>query len=1134
MKCNFSTNYNKSVTQNGFRTSYNYNKITNLCNKNATTGSKILKITTTYSKVPIKLNNITDAHNTSSNKIKNYTLNLNKNFNTENQKYYKKADINAYNKNINLNPNIFPNKIYLSKKNTLEKLDNSRSQSIKTFLPYSSKKYANSVNTNVNNINKKIYDNKNSCISFNNSKIKIKSGYLNSNKNELKSKSQILRCNNIYTKFNVINNNIVYNSTVSKKCSSIKSINNLNLKKSNSYNTNKFCNINNVKIDINNKNNNIFNIKNINKRNSSLLCINKNKSIKLNSSIRLNKDKSCNTLNYKYSTSCSDNILPFNKNIVSNNKYNYNSNINNCKNYNSINKFDKNNNKNVKTKKIGITNIQIKKVVPSNKISNYKKLENKPNISQLILNKSCKNSDCIKIANNNILYNFKNNQTLIRNSRNSSLTKKSNSYNNFCFTNKYTSNIANHNNLKTKTSVLNNVKYSHLKKCKSSNSKHNNISTIISFKNNNNSLSRNNDNKNIKKNTTLKSFNNNQNKNHNKDTLISYNPNINVVKTNKLSTNFINEKCINIKNKMLINKKSYEIILNNTYNSFNNNYNYNNDFKLSIYDIKKVFNTKSAYYIKNKLLFSKINVFGVYLCNKNYKKNILLVNDTKKSLENKILVEDGVEFNKNLNEINNLKPDHIININIINNKIIIDNQYNNNIDNPYYFNNIVLKCKNNENSVKDFKIIKYNNINIKNKDYSSKECLNSINNQKNDVFEVITTLNISYLGKLFSRTKYTILNILKKTRLKSIFCSFLNIRDIFNLLITSKNLKLELCFILEQAILKKILYITPYQRELLWKSACKYNLLIKKIKYSCNLIDYNIANKLYNNYLFEALKERDEYTYIINNSNYETFDRDRFAKFTYINQIEKDVLRTFTKKNSKFYLNYETLNVYKDTSNQELNTKICNNLKFKLERILLAYSKYNKNIGYCQGINYITANILLILNEELDAFLFLDSIINKLNLENKIFGLKISSNLDNYLKKQIKAFSGKSLNKLSEYLKIHHLELDVITTPWILSLFSTYIEPTFLFKLWDILIIYGWNFLIAFCVSILNEYEVLICSWNSFAICNNIKNMLKTDLFNQSFEYIVLMSLKIIENNKNYNKITLTSNAITASNNNTK
>ncbi len=56
-----------------------------------------------------------------------------------------------------------------------------------------------------------------------------------------------------------------------------------------------------------------------------------------------------------------------------------------------------------------------------------------------------------------------------------------------------------------------------------------------------------------------------------------------------------------------------------------------------------------------------------------------------------------------------------------------------------------------------------------------------------------------------------------------------------------------------------------------------------------------------------------------------------------------------------------------DKTDTPLIIMLCIHSRFeakKLERVLMAYSNHNKNVGYCQGMNMICAAGLLFLDEE--------------------------------------------------------------------------------------------------------------------------------------------------------------------------
>jgi len=50
----------------------------------------------------------------------------------------------------------------------------------------------------------------------------------------------------------------------------------------------------------------------------------------------------------------------------------------------------------------------------------------------------------------------------------------------------------------------------------------------------------------------------------------------------------------------------------------------------------------------------------------------------------------------------------------------------------------------------------------------------------------------------------------------------------------------------------------------------------------------------------------------------------------------------------------------------------------KLKQVLIAYSRRNPGVGYCQGMNMITASLLLIMPTEEDTFWVLVSIVENI------------------------------------------------------------------------------------------------------------------------------------------------------------
>ena len=180
----------------------------------------------------------------------------------------------------------------------------------------------------------------------------------------------------------------------------------------------------------------------------------------------------------------------------------------------------------------------------------------------------------------------------------------------------------------------------------------------------------------------------------------------------------------------------------------------------------------------------------------------------------------------------------------------------------------------------------------------------------------------------------------------------------------------------------------------------------------------------------------------------------------------------------------------------------------KLYHVLTAFSNYNKNIGYAQGLNFLAANIIYFFEEEIDEFIFLDALIHKFDLE--LILCKSSSKF--YIKKleDIAKYIKQKLPKLSNHLNEMKLNYEYFTTNWVLTLFSNSMETKYLFYVWDYMIIFGWKFFRCFVVSVLMDFENEILNAKHNNITFIMKNMLKNKQFNSKFQFIVSQTIKML------------------------
>jgi hypothetical protein len=149
----------------------------------------------------------------------------------------------------------------------------------------------------------------------------------------------------------------------------------------------------------------------------------------------------------------------------------------------------------------------------------------------------------------------------------------------------------------------------------------------------------------------------------------------------------------------------------------------------------------------------------------------------------------------------------------------------------------------------------------------------------------------------------------------------------------------------------------------------------------------------------------------------------------------------------------------------------------KLNEVLLAYSRRNKEVGYCQGMNLITACLLLITPTAEDAFWILTSIVENILPRGYYDHRLLASRADQQVLRQ---YVAEILPKLSLHLDELSIELEALTFQWFLSVFTDCLSAEALFRVWDVVLCTndGSTFLfqVALALLKLNERQLLQCS----------------------------------------------------------
>ncbi|KAH6950718.1 rab-GTPase-TBC domain-containing protein [Fusarium avenaceum] len=149
----------------------------------------------------------------------------------------------------------------------------------------------------------------------------------------------------------------------------------------------------------------------------------------------------------------------------------------------------------------------------------------------------------------------------------------------------------------------------------------------------------------------------------------------------------------------------------------------------------------------------------------------------------------------------------------------------------------------------------------------------------------------------------------------------------------------------------------------------------------------------------------------------------------------------------------------------------------KLNEVLLAYARRNRDVGYCQGMNLITANLLLMMPSAEDAFWILTSIIENILPHGYYDHSLMASRADQQVLRQ---YVAAVLPKLSAHLDSLSIELEALTFQWFLSVFTDCLSAEALFRVWDVVLCTndGSTFLfqVALALLKLNEGNLLQCN----------------------------------------------------------
>lgn len=146
-----------------------------------------------------------------------------------------------------------------------------------------------------------------------------------------------------------------------------------------------------------------------------------------------------------------------------------------------------------------------------------------------------------------------------------------------------------------------------------------------------------------------------------------------------------------------------------------------------------------------------------------------------------------------------------------------------------------------------------------------------------------------------------------------------------------------------------------------------------------------------------------------------------------------------------------------------------------VKRVLLAFSHHNPKVGYCQGMNYVAALLLLALGHDEEAsFWVMASLID--NDKGILYQDMYADGLAgcHVEMRSLRALVKTKLPRLAQHMEELHCDMSLLATDWFLCLYSTSLPAETTLRVWDSLLLEGPKVLFRVALALLKMNEPLL------------------------------------------------------------
>ncbi|KAL5969717.1 USP6 N-terminal-like protein [Taenia solium] len=205
---------------------------------------------------------------------------------------------------------------------------------------------------------------------------------------------------------------------------------------------------------------------------------------------------------------------------------------------------------------------------------------------------------------------------------------------------------------------------------------------------------------------------------------------------------------------------------------------------------------------------------------------------------------------------------------------------------------------------------------------------------------------------------------------------------------------------------------------------------------------------------------------------YEDMQKYAFASSTYIEQIDLDINRTF--RSTTFF-------------NEAFGPR-----QQVLFRILSAYSMYNTEVGYCQGMSDIAGMLLIYIMDEEEAFWALAQLLDGPHHKMHCLFVRDFPGLRRYFTHHDRVLRT-HLRKVSKHFRREHVDCCTYAFKWYMQCFLGRLPISLTLRIWDIYLLEGEKAMVAMAYNILKMHKQRLLRMDQMQILTFLQDEIVRD-----------------------------------------